>query len=411
MNKKISLGIAISLMAIVATIAIALTYNIAINVFEDRMSAITDRQETSELLSELDTKVRQKYIDIGSVDEAHLRDGIANGYVNALGDSDCVYFTAQEWELEADRAAGYDFGFGMSVSPTAEGDMLVYRVAAGSPAASGFKAGDVITHIDGTAVSSIGYSAAVKRLSDATASVTLTIKNESKSRELTKARFSIVSVEYRTIDNIGYIALWDINARTPDQFNSALAKLQQSDVEALIIDLRDCSGGSFDAACTMLDTLLPSGRLLLVDSGAGAQTVYKSDARSVNMPVSVLIGSSTRGAAEFFASAVADYDRMEIALIGTATAGSTAYTEDFALNDGAAVRLTTGRWSTPSARAVKDGVLVPDFEVKLTSYQSENLWLLSDDDDVQLTTAIEVLGSAIPEDNAVSGGDVSASDK
>ena len=102
MNKKISLGMAISLMAIVATIAIALTYSLAINVFESRMSAFADRQTTDDLTVEIDNKVRQKYY--ADISEENIRVGIANGIVDGLGDPNCAYFTAEQWELERDRA-------------------------------------------------------------------------------------------------------------------------------------------------------------------------------------------------------------------------------------------------------------------------------------------------------------------
>ena len=51
----------VSLIAIACMIAIMLTYSYALNTFETRMSAITDRESTYDLINELDAKIRQKY--------------------------------------------------------------------------------------------------------------------------------------------------------------------------------------------------------------------------------------------------------------------------------------------------------------------------------------------------------------
>jgi len=396
MNRKIPLGLAISLMAIVATIAITLTYTVAINAFESRMSSITDRQATYDLLSEIDGKVRQEYF--GRISESALREGIAAGYINGLRDDECQFFSAEEWELENDRKAGFDFGIGIDISKAADGNIQINRVTAGSPAAkAGLQKGDVITYVNGVTVLSTGYDKAVATISSSTTDISLRIRRDGNSLRftVTKASFSIVSVEYHIIgSDIGYISINQFISTTPDQFNSALSKLQRSGVKGIIIDLRDSSGGSFEEACSILDTLLPAGKLMLVTDKSGeTTTLYTSDTRSIDLPMSVLINGNTAGAAELFASAMYDYGKAN--LIGTATAGQLSVQDTFELSDGSAISITTGTWTTTASLAIKDGVIAPDFEVKLTSYQQDNRYLLSDDEDPQIQTACQLLRSAI----------------
>ena len=396
MNRKIPLGLAISLMAIVVTIAIMLTYTIAINTFESRMSSITDRQATNDLLTEIDGRVRQEYS--GRISESALREGIAAGYISGLRDENCQFFTAEEWELENDRMAGYDFGLGIDISKASDGNIQINRVTAGSPAANaGLQKGDVITYVNGVTVLSTGYDKAVATISSSTTDIALRVRRDGNSLRftVTKASFSIVSVEYHTIGtDIGYISINQFNSTTPDQFNSALSKLQRAGVKALIIDLRDSKGGSYEDACSILDTLLPAGKIMLVTDKEGTTTtLYTSDTRSVDLPMSVLINDNTTGVSELFASAMYDYGKAN--LIGTSTAGQLTVQETFELSDGSAISITTGTWSTTASLAIKDGVVVPDFEVKLTSYQQENRYLLSDDEDPQIQTACQLLTSAI----------------
>lgn len=396
MNKKISLGLAISLMAIVATLAITLTYQVAINTFENRMSSITDRQNTFYLIAEIDAKIRQVYA--GKISESKLREGVADGFISGLSNENCKYLTASEWELESDRAAGYDFGLGIEVSRASDGNIRVDRVNQGSPASTaGLKKGDIITYVDGTTVLSMGYDKAVSNIAAAT-SVKLKVSRSSgeTTYTVTKSKYEIVSVEYKTIGKIGYIEITDFNAGTPNQFVSALNKLQQSGVVGLIFDLRGCDSSGYEYACSILDTLLPAGKLMVfTDNMATKQTLYTSDTRSINLPMCVLVGPGTSGAAELFAGAVFDFGKGN--LVGTATAGHFTVEEGFVLSDGSAVRLTTGTWSTTASLAVREGVLAPDFEVLLTSYQESNRLFLTSDEDPQITTAIELINAQADE--------------
>ena len=398
MNRKISLGMAISLMAIVATIAIALTYTVAINVFESRMSAIAERQTTNDLTVEIDNKVRQKYF--ADISEESVRDGIANGIIAGLDDPNCAYFTAQQWELESNRIAGYDFGIGIAVGRTSDGNIIVNRINAGSPAANVLQKGDIITKINGKSVITIGYDTALEVIGDSSSAVEFTVKRSgnTKSVKITKSRYSIVSVDWAMLGKIGRISIHEFNATTPDQFNAALSKLQQNEANGLILDLRDSAGGDYDAACDILDTLLPAGKLMLFTDKNGVQeTTRTSDKQCVTLPMCVLINGNTSGASEMFASAIYDYmgnSSMKIlGTVGTSTAGLMTVQEDFTLSNGSAVRLTTGRWSTTSGSAIKDGVVVPLYEVKLTSYQQENLYVLDAADDPQIQTAVDLIES------------------
>ena len=238
---------------------------------------------------------------------------------------------------------------------------------------------------------------AVSTISSSATDINLRVRRDGNALRFTvnKASFSIVSVEYHSInEDIGYISINQFNSSTPDQFNSALTKLQRAGVKGIILDLRDSEGGSFKDACSVLDTLLPAGKLMMVTNKAGeSEMLYKSDARSVDLPMAVLINGGTKGASELFASAMFDYGKIH--LIGTATAGQLTVQDDFVLSDGSAISITTGTWSTPSNNALKDGVINPDFEVKLTSYQQENRYLLSDDEDPQIQTALELVKSAV----------------
>jgi len=419
MNRKISVGIAISIMAVVVAIAITFTYTVAMNTFENRMSAITERQAINEIINEIDNKIRQQFS--GEVLDDSVREGLAAGYVDGLGDEFCEYFSAEDWDLETSRNGGSDFGLGINVSRSTSGNIQVNRVVSGSPAAkAGLVKGDVITRVSGMTVLALGYDTAIAEM-NAASTVEITIERESKSFQITKSWYSTVTVEYKTVNDIGYIIINSFNSTTPDQFNNAVNKLRQSGVTGLIIDLRDNSEGSYEYACDGLDTLLPACRLMITTDKNGEEKVLrKSDADSVNMPVCILVNEKTSGAAELFASAAADCGYK---LVGVPTYGHMSVQEDFELSDGSALRLTTGTWRTTSGKAVSDGVIVPDHVIELSSYQKSNLYLLSAEDDPHIMKAVEIIedqveegyvapeSPEVSESDAVSGADaVSGSD-
>ena len=399
-NKKISVGMTVSLIAIACMIAIMLTYSYALNTFETRMSAITDRESTYDLINELDAKIRQKYY--GDISEDQLRLSIAKGFIEGLGDENCKFFPAKEWEIEKDRAAGYDFGLGIEVTRTGEGEMRVTRVQSGSPAhRGGLKIGDIIYKVGSEAVDEIGYDRALSTISAAGSDVSLSIKRDGSVLEnavaLTKTRYTIASVEYSLIEEkIGEIIIYSFNSLTPGQFNAALSNLQKKDIKALVIDLRDNSGGSYQAAADILDTLVGSGRLMIVTDKKGEQTAkYMSDNNSIDLIYSVLVDENTKGAAELFASALCDFTGCDV--VGESTAGQRTLLEDFELSDGSAIRISTGIWSTPKGEVLtENGGVQPNFQTKLTSYQKENIRLLSKEEE-PFKTSLDRIRSKLKE--------------
>ena len=122
MNKKISLGMAVSIAAIVAAFAVVITYTAAIRVFDSRMRSVTERQNMYQVLSEIDMTVRQHYF--GDISENYLQKNISQGYILGLEDSYSGYLSADEYQLALGENLGYTFGLGMDVDRSTEGYIL-----------------------------------------------------------------------------------------------------------------------------------------------------------------------------------------------------------------------------------------------------------------------------------------------
>lgn len=396
MNKKISLGMAVSIAAIVAAFAVVITYTAAIRIFDSRMRSVTERQNMYQVLSEIDMTVRQNYC--GNISENYLQKNISQGYILGLDDPYSAYLSADEYQLAVNESLGYTFGLGMDVDRSTEGYILVNVVYKGSPADKAeIKAGDMIVSVEGKDVLTVGYDKALSLIADASPKVSVVVSRSGKKSayELTRSKFETKSVAHRiTGENIGVIKIYEFNAKTSEQFNSALNKLRNKNVTGLIIDLRDNGGNNYQYACEILDTLLPAGKLMSVtDKNGNSSIKYTSDTKFIDLPMEVLINENTDGAAELFAAVMMNYGQAES--IGTRTAGHDTVQELFQLSNGCAVRITTGKWSDGMGEAVSEGHVEPQFEVALTTYQKINRYLLSDESDLQLQTALDRIYSTI----------------
>jgi carboxyl-terminal processing protease len=255
------------------------------------------------------------------------------------------------------------------------------------------KAGDTITVVEKLSVLTVGYDAAVASIGRQPTNVSFSVTRADGSKyttTITKAKFDIVSVDCSMMGDIGIINIYGFNQKTPDQFNRAYSAVKSAGAVGILIDLRDNTGGSYDAACKILDVILPQGNLMSVTDSSGAQSVlYKSDSRYIEIPVCVLVGEKTRDAAELFASAIYDYQKGEI--VGMNTKGILTVQNYFELSDGSAIKLTTGAWSTGRGAGIKDGHIVPSFEV---IFSVANRRVLPPESDPQIMTAVDLIHNA-----------------
>ena len=141
MNKKISLGAAIGIMALIAAATFIITYNYSMKVFNATVKNVSEKEESYTKLSEMDKYVRGNYL--GEIDEQLLTDSIMNGYVQGIGDQYSVYCTAEQYADILQSDAGVTVGLGFTWEREESGYIKVSSVKDSSPASSaGVKAGD-----------------------------------------------------------------------------------------------------------------------------------------------------------------------------------------------------------------------------------------------------------------------------
>lgn len=396
MNKKISLGIAISLVAIGCAITFVLTWTVSLNIYNSKLGTSKNYEGIYEKLSEIDTTVRQHYI--GTVDDDVLEASTINGYISGIGDKYASYIApAAYYELQQTQA-GVILGAGFEAEEDASGYLKITNVYKGSSAElNGVLAGDIITAIDGKSLLSMEAGQALERLSGETGTrlaLQLLRDGESISVNLVRQQLEIESVVSRVINkDICYIQITSFNAKTAEQFVNTLTAAKNFGAKALIIDLRQNTGGVTSALKPILNQFLPSEIAATVEYSDGSRkTLIETDsANSFEIPMAVLVDSSTASAAELLAAVLRD-DAGAL-LVGTQTFGKAVMQNTYEFSDGSALTVSVGKIYTRSGTWDSTG-LKPDYVTELPAGAVPGN--LTEDADSQLQKAIEILTPLIP---------------
>lgn len=391
MNKKVSLGLTISIAALAAAITFIMTSFFSLQNFNRKVQAVKEKAEKYERLEALDTYIRENYYT--ELDEEALMNGLLKGYVAGLNDPYSGYMTAEEYRALKERESGQTIGIGVTVTVNEEGYIHIMEVQENSPAEeAGLLVNDLIVTVDGTDVLEIGFEEAVACVKgEEGTQVTLTVRRDGEDREytITRRTFDTVTVSGKLLEgHIGYIRISAFRENTPEQFSEVLDQLVANGADALIFDVRDNGGGLLHALEEMLDPLLPEGVIATATyQGGVTENVVYSDASELDLPMAVLVNGGSASAAELFAASLRDFDKAQ--LVGTTTYGKGVMQVTVMMEDGGGLTLTVATYQTTRSECYHGVGLTPDVQVEA----GENTVIASMDPDTdpQLAKAIELL--------------------
>ncbi|MFW6287686.1 MAG: S41 family peptidase, partial [bacterium] len=278
-------------------------------------------------------------------------------------------------------------GIGIVITP----DLIIVSPIKGTPGERvGLQSGDSIIAIDGEPTEDMSQNEAVDMMrGDPGTEVNITIQREDVDEPL---KFKIIRediqipyVEWEMKNNrIGYINIVQFIEGVGSKVSTAINELEEQGAEALILDLRTNPGGLLDEAITVSSNFLDRGTVVSVKYRVGSDDIYKVEENidSTKLPLVILINQGSASASEIVAGAVKD-NRRGI-LLGKKTFGKGTVQLLFPLNDGSALKLTTGKYYTPSGDFIHETGIRPDVEVEYNpDYEGEN--------DNQLDAAIQYI--------------------
>ncbi len=327
-----------------------------------------------------------------------------DGMMRSVHDRYTVFLTPKEFAALNQGLDGGDFGgVGIVISQDDRTHYIdIENVIPDGPAdKAGLQQDDVIISIDGTSTKSMSPDQASKHLrGKAGTNVSLTIERDGKILPapivVTRAEIHDVSVIEKMLPGkIGYIELTVFGSDTGSELDSALDRLEQEGVRAIVLDLRDNGGGYLDAAIAVSSKFIPSGPIVSVEQRASDVTTYEADDTAISpVPLAVLVNGRTASASEITSGAIQDSGVGSI--IGTRTFGKGVVQTIYPLGDGSALKITTARYLTPHNRDINHLGITPDIAVN----ENVNPRFGDPSRDAQLERALDFLQSRLTQLNA-----------
>ncbi|MDF3819533.1 S41 family peptidase [Leptospira sp. 96542] len=326
----------------------------------------------------------------------------ANGYLNSL-DPHSNVFLKEIWEESMAKINDGSFeGIGAILSGGGSREVVVENPLEGSPAVkAGVRSGDSILAVDGKIIKNLSLDKVVKKIKGPKGTkVVLTVKRKGNTGnidiEVVRDKITIRNVSYHLLKEnpqVGYIKLTGfVKAQGEEPVDNQIvkglraleleAKENGKELKALVLDLRNNSGGYLDLAIDIADMFIEKG--LIVSTKVPNRSPEEATARIkdiTNLPLVVLINSKSASASEIVASAIQHHGRG--ILMGERTFGKATVQKlmDLPGNSDYVLKITNSRYYSPSGKTIQVVGVTPDIEVSEEAdgsfpfrYREEDMW-------------------------------------
>lgn len=343
-----------------------------------------DAYQQIEMLTRAMEMVRQNYVDESKITYAELVEGALQGMLNRL-DPHCEYMGKSLFEDMQREQSDTSEGIGITVA-LRQNLLTIITVREDGPAAeAGVLAGDQLVRINDVLTDSVGVIEAMQLLKGKTGDeVRLTVRRpgtkqflEFKVKHETLAETSVhdamlLPAKLAGDFKIGYARISQFNAPTADELSKALDTLEKEGMRAFVLDLRNNPGGLVDSAVAICGEFLPEGTVVVTTEGRVAaqnpppyRTPSRDGKEPRKYPMAVLINHGSASASELTAGALQDLKRAII--VGTTSFGKGSVQTILPMQNGAAMRLTTAKYYTPSHRTIHENGVEPNIVSALTT--------------------------------------------
>ena len=302
-------------------------------------------------------------------------------------------------------------GIGIEISKQ-KGLLTVSSLLIDTPAFhSTLDAGDVIEKVNGLSTKDMTLFCAAKKIKGpAGTKVKLTVRRPNDDEAVEDTVFDVTIVRDKIVvptvrgwqrthegkwlhmldeeNKIGYVRLTGFSTDTAFGLERVLQELEDQGLRGLIMDLRYNTGGLLDSAVAVADKFIDDGWIVKRQPRAGQMAIFEYAHRRgthPNIPLVILINSSSASASEIVAGALADEVNKRAILVGTRTHGKgsvqgiTSY-----IGKGAQLKYTQAYYHLPSGQRVesrdameklgrKDWGVGPNIEVELRSDEIKKL--------------------------------------
>ncbi len=331
----------------------------------------------------------------GELDRDKLIDGAVEGMISSVGDTFTSYSDTDSTSSFDETINGSYEGIGCTVATLEDGTISVIDMFENSPSyKAGLKVGDIILKVDGESYegkNSNDISNYIKNSGKSKIVLTVKRDNEEKDISINLSKVEIPHVSGKVIEQdskkIGYIKISLFASNSYKQFKNKLDELEKSNIDDLIIDVRDNSGGYLSSVTDICNLFLDKGKVIYqLEDSKGKVKKKDTTKEKRKYDIVVLINGGSASASEILASAIKESYGGDI--VGTNSYGKGTVQQTKKLLDGSMIKYTTQKWLTPDGNSINEVGVTPTKVVELNEEYFNNP---TTENDNQLQEAIKLI--------------------
>jgi len=325
------------------------------------------------------SQIKQMYVD--EIDDETLFNNAIRGLIEGL-DPHSSYLEPVDQSKVSESTMGKFGGLGIVIGTKGDYIEVVSPIDDTPAYRAGLKAGDIILQIGDQNVSQINLEEGVKLMRGAPGTtIKLTIGRPDIAPfvvEITREIITVTSAKGLLLeDGIGYLRIAQFQRPTAEVVEKIIGDLvekNESDLDSLIIDLRNNPGGLLDSSIDISNLFIDEPGIVVYTEGRTPSSNMSFPTKSGDIlngaPIVVLMNVGSASASEIVAGALQDHKRAII--MGEESFGKGSVQSMMGLQDGYGLKLTTARYFTPSGRSIQAKGISPDIALDNISLKSED---------------------------------------
>lgn len=338
-----------------------------------------------------------KYILENSYKNVNGRDLVSaaiKGMIDCLEDPYADYINVSDVDNFNLIINGEYQGIGVQIGYNENKEPVITYVFPSSPADnSGLKINDILVSIEDIEVSNKTLDEIKDIVNGFDGEFKVSYKRDEKQyetilkREIVTVKSVVKNLYERENKKIGYIKLTNFAANSYEQFKETLESLESDDIESLIIDLRDNTGGQLRTVDNIVSLFIDEKNVIYQMKEKGKITKYYSHGNNNRKyPIVVLVNENSASASELMTGALKEVYNATV--IGVNTYGKGTAQEVRTLENGEQYKFTTREWLTAKGNSIEKVGIEPNIKVEQDSkYFNEP----TEENDAQLQSAITFL--------------------
>ena len=314
-------------------------------------------------------KIRQKTLQkpIETTDEAY---SAIEEMLKPLEDPYTRVLRPKDYELLKSSNLGSEInGVGLQLGvDDSNGKIKVISTLAGSPAEdAGIASGFLIEKVDGQSTLELGLANTASKLRGEKGSKVL-VEISTEDGELREIDLERRSVDLRPVrtkrlrdesHTLGYLRITQFSESVPKKIEEALQELKEKEVEGIILDLRNNSGGLVSSGIAVANSFLSNRLIVETKNREGIKDSIISEKNTFfDGPMVTIVNKGTASASEILAGALQDNNRS--ALIGKQTYGKGLIQSLKSLSDDSGIAITVASYLTPNGNNIQGRGIIPD---------------------------------------------------